>query len=681
MTLSPVMRIYLRPSRAALLFALKGVLAMGVSLLITMWMGFDRPYWAMLSAVFLQMRPESGMVIQKGLYQLGGTVIGGIMGLGVLSFGLQAPALALGGLGVIFFVLATLSARTHDVNVTYFYAMTAVTTGLVVLITQSTAPSSVGAFAIAVARVSEIGIGAICATVISLVLWPLEVRSQMVANAHNTLKTALAAVQAHLPGDERDTHHETILAALDAIMLLEADTGAAFYEGVAGPHRARAAHVMSQRTLSLVADVTCIGHWSVDQLDPIVYKWVDALSLALADMQTQDDPHALRMQLIALRREILNELPASDMGNAVTPLRARKSLLNLMGHLVVLCDACLAVEHPHRSRLRANPPVPSHDWMPSLVVGLRVILMFACTSAIWLVTGWPMAVLMMILPLVLTMMFSQLPHPPVLIGFALKGGLVAFPVGIVFGGVLLANAPHVFESLWVIFGLPLFIALLGFSSRMTLPYSLGFCLVYIIMTMPSNAMNFDMAALIQRGLAVLIGFTLLKVALNSVKVPGAALMQRRLFNATASDLAALRSRRSEAEGFNSRMMARLKQLGSYERVSEGPLPWIWVEQGLTALALGHQLMQVRSLMRAKRAGTSTRGGVRYWQSHVAEAFRASAEGRFDDTRFARESDRMLALLAQSGIFDEGELAWVRFLTQRMQHVLSHQQNRQRQVAA
>lgn len=676
MTLSPVLRTYLCPSRAAVVFAFKGVLGMGISLLITMWMGFDRPYWAMLSAVFIQMRPESGMVIQKGLYQLVGTVIGGVIGLGILSFGLQAPGLALGALGGLFFVLATLSARTQDMSVTYFYAMTAVTTGLVVLLSVSTAPTSAGAFAIAVARVSEIGIGAICATVSSLVLWPLEVRPIVVANAHTTLKTAVAAVQAHLPGEnERAADHTSILAALDAIMLLEADTGAVFYEGPTGPHRARAAHVMSQRTLSLVADVTCIGHWPAHRFDPIIHSWLDALSQALAEMQTHDNPVALRERLTSLRRAILNDPLVCDKGSALTPHRARRLLLNLMGHLVVLCDACLAVEHPHRSRLRANPPVPTHDMVPALVVGLRTTLLFACTSVIWLATGWPLAVLMIMMPLVLSMMFSQLPRPSLLVGFALKGGLVAFPVGIVFGGVLLANAPHVFESLWVIFGLPLFIALFGFASRMTLPYSLGFSLVYIIMTMPSNNMNFDIALLIQRGLAVLIGFTLLKVMFDSVKVPGAALMQRRLFNATVGDLAALRSRRSEAEEFNSRMMARLKELGSYERVSDARLPWIWVEQGLTALALGHQLMQVRGLMRAKLADTSTRGGVRYWQSQVAEAFRASAEGHFDSAQFTQDSDDMLTLLAQSGFFEEDELARVRFLSQRMLHLLSHQQAR------
>lgn len=674
MTLSPLLRAYLRPQRAAVLFALKGVLAMGIALLITMWMGFDRPYWAMLSAVFLQMRPESGMVIQKGLYQLSGTIIGGTMGLIVLAFGLQAPGLALGLLGTIFFVLATLSARTHDFNVTYFYAMTAVTAGLVVLITKSSAPTSDGAFTIAVSRVSEIGIGAICATVSSLVLWPVETRPRMVANAHDALKKALVTVQAHLPVRERalDTRHEAVLSALDAIITLEADTGPTFYEGLAGPYRAQAAHVMSQRTLSLVSDATCIGQWPPEELNQAVHVWLDRLSQSLDEMQQLDDASVLRERLMALRHEILGATPAFEPQGEETPYRARKALLTLLGHLVVLCDACTSVEHPHRSRLRANPPMPYHDLIPSMVVGLRTTLLFACTSAIWLLTGWGPAIMMMVMPLVLSMMFSQLPRPPVLIGFALKGGLLAFPVAIVFGGVLLANAPHVFESLWVIFGLPMFIALLGFASPMTLPYSLGFCLVYIIMTMPSNHMNFDVAASIERGMAVLMGFVILKVMFTSIKVPGAASMQRRLFNATVSDLAALRSRRTEAEQFNSRMMARLKELGSYERVSDARLPWHWVEQGLTALTIGHQLMRVRGLMRARLADPAMRIGVRLWQSRVADAYRASAAGQFDEASFNREGRTMLGLLEAARVFEENDLARVRFLVERMRHVLSRQ---------
>ncbi len=71
----------LMPDKRAVLFAIKGVIAMALSLYIAMFLNLDRPYWALVSAVFLQIRPEGGLVIEKGLCQIVGTLIGVSSGL------------------------------------------------------------------------------------------------------------------------------------------------------------------------------------------------------------------------------------------------------------------------------------------------------------------------------------------------------------------------------------------------------------------------------------------------------------------------------------------------------------------------------------------------------------------------------------------------------------------------
>ena len=83
--MSPILATYLKPSRASLIFALKGVISMSISLYVAMWMDLDRPYWALVSAVFLQVRPEAGMVLEKTVCQILGTLIGGAYALLVLS--------------------------------------------------------------------------------------------------------------------------------------------------------------------------------------------------------------------------------------------------------------------------------------------------------------------------------------------------------------------------------------------------------------------------------------------------------------------------------------------------------------------------------------------------------------------------------------------------------------------
>lgn len=73
------------PEKQALIFAVRGLIAVAASLFIAMYLNLERPYWALISAVFLQNRPESGLVIEKGLCQIAGTLIGGLFALIVLN--------------------------------------------------------------------------------------------------------------------------------------------------------------------------------------------------------------------------------------------------------------------------------------------------------------------------------------------------------------------------------------------------------------------------------------------------------------------------------------------------------------------------------------------------------------------------------------------------------------------
>ena len=671
---SSVLAVYLKPNLATIRFGLKGIVAMGLSLYVTMLMDFDRPYWAMISAVFLLMRPENGMVIQKGVFQFCGNVIGGIIGLVILSYGLQHRMLALGSVALVIFVLSTLASRTRDFNITYLYAMIATTMGMVVLMTESAAPTSAGAFTIAVSRVTEIGIGVACATGISLVMWPQDTHPRMMADALSTLKAALKVVHTQLDAHETDERHAAILNALDAIMALQADTGPVFYEGPTGPRRVRAAHLLSQRGLSLIADANSMAYRERGEVNQILSVWIDKLRDELGRMLDSDDPKAMRAELAELRQSIIRQ--PLDAEASVQQQYTRRALLSLMAHLIVLCDACQLIESPEPGRaLNARPPRTRQDWLPAMTVGLRCMSLFIIAATIWLATGWNSAIMMMLIPVVLGTMLAQLPHSDMLVMRALQGAAVAFPIAIIFGNVLLANTMHAFECLLMIFGLPLFIALFGFTARQTFPQTLGFCMTYIIMTMPGNHMTFDVTGAMERGLALMIGFTLLMVLFRSIPVPRATAVHRRLYRAMLSDLRQVGSKRDEAERFNSNMLSRLQQLGSYERSARDRLPWHWVEQGLLAFAIGHLVMQVRALFRASQIPDHQRVALQVWQQRVTRHYDQSVEGQFDSAIFeAHTRDLIGALGAWEGV-DADVLEHTEFVCKRIGMMLREQQER------
>src|SRR5690554_3970111 len=84
-TLPPLLAQLLTPNKRSVIFALKEVISMALALFVSMYLQLDRPYWALVSAVFLQIRPESGLVIEKALCQISGSVVGGGAGILILA--------------------------------------------------------------------------------------------------------------------------------------------------------------------------------------------------------------------------------------------------------------------------------------------------------------------------------------------------------------------------------------------------------------------------------------------------------------------------------------------------------------------------------------------------------------------------------------------------------------------
>ena len=206
MKLYPRLAVLLTPDRQSVLFAAKGVIAMALALYLSMLLQLDRPYWALISAVFLQVRPETGLVIEKGFCQIGGTLVGGAMGLLILAWLLPYPALAIGALTLWIGLNAGASAWVRQANFIYGFAMAGITATLIVVlaIADPANTSSLGIFHIANARVSEIILGAVCATLVSSLLWPVRVSGLLKEHARTALNQTLAYLELEL--DPTGTH-------------------------------------------------------------------------------------------------------------------------------------------------------------------------------------------------------------------------------------------------------------------------------------------------------------------------------------------------------------------------------------------------------------------------------------------------------------------------------------------
>lgn len=85
MTLNPVFSHFFMPNQRTVLFALKGVISMASALFIAMHLELDRPFWAVVASMLLQARPEGGLVIEKGLYLVAGSLLGAVVAVLILG--------------------------------------------------------------------------------------------------------------------------------------------------------------------------------------------------------------------------------------------------------------------------------------------------------------------------------------------------------------------------------------------------------------------------------------------------------------------------------------------------------------------------------------------------------------------------------------------------------------------
>nr|WP_297461469.1 FUSC family protein [uncultured Halomonas sp.] len=621
--MSPYLEAYLTPSSSAVKFAIKGTLAMFLALYIALWADLERPYWALISAAFLQIRPMSGMVIEKGLCQLGGTLIGAVVGILVMALFAQARVPALVSLTLWMMLCVYGSALTRN-NLSYGCIMAAVTALLIVVIAGS---NPAGVFDIAVARMSELALGAICATLVSALLWPTRVRQHLADQADDAVNHAFVhAAQRLEASEEADSLQRSLTASLGPLMTLEMDSQAARYEGPAGPGRVRATHLLTRRTLRLCATVAALGQLLSEhreRLDDDVQR--------LASDAAEGFRQAERAKGISEARELLQQCRhGAYQQDAATlaplSLRVLLGLREALGHAMIMLDAREAITRPGRRRLR-GPSLSWHrDHLVAAVNAGRAGVIFVLMALFWLATGWNNGLIAMLLATLFSAFLASRDNPARVSVVFFKGMLLAIPSALLFGHVLLSQASG-FVMLAMLFGTPLFLGLLGAGHPATMGYSLAFTIFNILLIMPGNDMSFSIDSFLNRTLAVIIGLSMVVLGFRLIPELGPRVLRRRLIDATTHDLRQLARRppRETDIWFSGRMADRLLHLARHDEMLPEQQRHLF-SLGLTGLDVGRACLRLRQRL-DDVASLDVQRAHRQILVTLAQGYADSARGR------------------------------------------------------
>ena len=178
----------------------------------------------------------------------------------------------------------------------------------------------------------------------------------------------------------------------------------------------------------------------------------------------------------------------------------------------------------------------------------------------------------------------------------MRGIFLAIPAAFFVGQILLPQWSS-FALLCLGMGVPLFFGALGMANPQIGATATSFCLHFIVLISPLNAMKFDVSNFFNSAQAMVIGVGAAALAFRLLILRNPAWHGRRLLVATLHDLVRLtrRNLRGAESWFGGRMADRLLQLARHYPELPEPARSRW-DDGLLGLDIGDELLHLRLSM-------------------------------------------------------------------------------------
>src|SRR6516164_5578508 len=170
-----------------------------LALWIALRMGLDRPYWAMATA-YIVAQPLAGAMRSKAAYRFYGTLLGAVACLAFIPNLVNAPVLLIAALslwigGCVYFAVLDRTPRSY-VFLLAGYSVALIGFPLV------DAPGTV--WDVVLARVEEITLGIVCATIIGSIVFPVPLGPALTARLDKWMGDAAGWTMGVLSGAPED---------------------------------------------------------------------------------------------------------------------------------------------------------------------------------------------------------------------------------------------------------------------------------------------------------------------------------------------------------------------------------------------------------------------------------------------------------------------------------------------
>ncbi|QVQ27890.1 FUSC family protein [Achromobacter deleyi] len=644
------------PNIRETIFSLKSYLSAIMALYLAYSIGLPRPFWAMTTA-YVVAQPWSGAVRSKALYRLVGTFIGSAATVYMVPRLSNSPVIMTGAM--VLWVGACLYMSVLDRTPRSYLFMLAGYTAAMIGFPSVTDPSLV--FDTALARVEEISLGIVCATLIHSIVLPRGLAPALTLQLDKAVRDARNWMHDTLSGknaEQRDKDRRVLANDITQLRLLST-------------------HVpFDTSNLRWTAGAVRAMQDQISALTPAVSAVEDRMRALQADGRALPEPVA------ALLRDISEWINAGAQASHETAVRLRAavtrltpgidsrstwrdallaSLMTRLRELIDTYDECLALRRdiraglegaPLRAPLRASRPARDpnsalhRDHGMALLSALAAGVAISVCCAFWIGTAWSNGATAALMAAIFSCFFASQDNPVPGIMQFLTYTVYSIPLSALY---LLGIMPaiHSFEML-ALSMLPTAFVLGVFIAR---PASAGKAMAMLFGFLGTMALQdtntADVVSFIDTQVAQCMGVATAAIIAAIFRTVSADWSARRIQAANWKELATLASspRAPSRHTYTARMLDRIGLLQPRLALAKRPDDLVAAD-ALKDLRVGRDITE---LQRARRHLPMAEPTIQPVLNSLAQFFRVRSSGRTHERtpEFLAQIDRALCSVAAS----------------------------------
>ncbi|WP_417877706.1 FUSC family protein [Vibrio sp.] len=574
-------------------FAFRTAVASCVALFIGWLLGLDHPSWAAMS-VWAASQPGRGMLIEKGLFRILGTLIGTLVGLALMH--LCGDQLFLLVIGLALWVgLCTGAGNVIHGLFSYCTLLSGYSASLVVLLSEVNHQSiwSLGAD-----RLLTVLTGVIVALVVGLVFAHRSDEDALIWRLRTLTVSVLRALQ-------QQVRQEPLSQSVEQLLLEASQIEEALDPHSAGSLRSRRA-VQSMRAV-VFAHVSLLTILAENR--PVLRNE------ELADyLQKVIDAHELKSPLEQVVSNLTYAIQACNIPHVAHGLAELKQALSGR-HAFNQHGRMTTTQSPYHVVLH-------RDWVSALQAMYRTSALILIAGSGWAVTGSPIGAYVLLGTSVMVTLFSTFESPALIMKHITLWQVVAVAATAICQLLLWPLANSEWQMLVMMVPFILLITL-PFAYPKVMSGSMDYVMIFLLLSTPGLPYTPDAGEMAIKGVAIIAGPTLALLAFKLIFPTNLIRRQQVLMQAMWRSLSALASDTTSFPFWQARMKHRVVRLTSMTRKTSLD----WPQHGRAGLGL---LMLGQCVEKLRREAVESPKGYhqsrhQVWCKRMQQALRQSPQ--------------------------------------------------------